>query len=349
MWYDTPRQKRFTVFDRTQWLDHDADGLLDLAWFQDGGGSRDGKVWMIYGTEDEVLDTAHIVELDFGSVEGKYALFSDVTGDQVPELLLNSGGPGEVRVYVGFKGQRLLEQYGSGDDPARPGEDEWWGRPWAKVPLPGALHDGWASNGRHPIYADGDVDFDGINDIMALSAPDVVIYKTGNVLDSLYDAWFGPVGGCTLSDGATFHNNLDGTGRALYAVGGTCDGRKTIVYRSGSHDVPQTGRYRELPPGTGKPDTDVPDRPQANGTTGFHLHVQPNPATGIVTIRWDRQTESGAEVSVTDVLGRTVITTGFDDETTEWEWDASGTFGGRYFITVSVGDRSETTAVTIHR
>src|SRR5690606_3372634 len=126
----------------------------------------------IYGTPEHILDTANIHTISLDSAWGRYSLFLDVTGDNVPELLVNAGSQEAIKAFVGFKGQRSEEQFGSGNEPGHPGEGVWWGKPWAIVPLPGQLHDGWATAGGSSIYDLGDVGLDGVCDVCVYSTPD---------------------------------------------------------------------------------------------------------------------------------------------------------------------------------
>ena len=50
-------------------------------------------------------------------------------------------------------------------------------------------------------------------------------------------------------------------------------------------------------------------------------------------------------VRVTDIRGQEIVTFSLPAYENETLWDASKTFGGTYFITVTIGDVSETTKI----
>jgi hypothetical protein len=172
------------------------------------------------------------------------------------------------------------------------------------------------------------------------------MYKTGQVLDSLYDAYMGPFV-CGGTAGIVLPN-IDGSGRISYATRyANCDGHNGILYYQGSSDVPQTGRYRKLPTGTGTPDSEVESTSTISNDNAFHLQATPNPATGIVELRWTDPTRAPTTITVTDVLGQMVTTLHAAAGSTRCQWDASRTFGGRYYITIESNRRTETVSVTI--
>ena len=350
-WWSVPRESSLSVFHRTQWVDQDSDGYLDFVWYTDGrGGGVHGTISIIYGTPEHILDTANILTLSLDSAWGKYALFADITGDKVPELLVNTGGQEAIKAYVGFPGQRLLEQYGLGNEPGRPGEDIWWGKPWATIPLPGQLHDGWASSGWSPIYDWGDGGLDGIGDVWVFSVPDFICYNGGQRFDSIYDGWIRRPG----NSGGTVENlgDIDGSGKQTIAVqygfGGTTQ-PLSVAYFQPTPDLPTTGKYRYLPPGTEKPETNVAiEAESTEAESSLGLLIRPNPASGEVVITWKAR-QGKAVISVTDQLGQVAHRTHVDAATGELIWDASHTFGGSYWVTLNIDGEQQTEKMQIQR
>lgn len=330
--------------DHHQLIDQDADGLMDLIFhYEGGGGGVNGSIKIIYGKPEVILDTANIVEIRLDSAWGKRSRFMDITGDEVPELVLNTGGQEALKVYVGFKGQRLQEQYGLGNEPSHPGQPIWWGKPWAVVPLPGQLHDGWAAAGWSNIYDIGDANLDGLRDIWVVTVPDAVCYTTGYWLDSLYEAWIAPQQGAF--GGATLEN-IDGSGKWTHVAAARYDGVNTLHFYQPSADVPSTGEFRQLPPGTDKVTSSVDER---SAGSNLNLRTDPNPASGEVVIRWNGEAKKRAVVTITDALGQPVTTLAGEEGSESIVWDASETFGGVYHITITVGEQTETTRVVIQR
>src|SRR5690606_13204559 len=103
-----------------------------------------------------------------------------------------------------------------------------------------------------------------------------------------------------------------------------------VAFYQPSTEVPPTGKYRYMPPGTGTPETGVDVEDTEYRLTGaFGLQVYPNPSSGIVRLSW-RPTPGIAKILVSDQLGQTVTRFEADAGPGEAEWDASQTFGGVY-------------------
>ena len=337
-WSDLPPYHHYQI------LDQDIDGYDDLIFhLKGGGGGVNGTVSIIYGTPEHILDTANIHTISLDSAWGKYALFADITGDKVPELLVNTGGQEAIKAYVGFRGQRIEEQYGLGNEPGRPGEEVWWGKPWATIPLPGQLHDGWAAAGWSPIYDLEDVGLDGICDVCVYSTPDIICYNGGQFFDSLYDSWIRrPASSFRL---LVALGDIDGSGRNAIAFGSD----NLVAFYQPSTDVPQTGKYRYMPPGTDTPQMGMNDDENKDRSAGrLGLQAWPNPSSGIVRLSW-RSTTGTATILITDQLGQTVAQFQSDGSAGEAEWDASQTFGAVYFVSVAVDGVHESTEVHVQR
>ena len=350
-WWSPPAESYLNVFHRTQWIDQDVDGYLDFVWYNDSRlPGESGSLSIIYGTPEHVLDTANIHTIRFDSSSGKYALFRDITGDNVPELLLNTGGEESIKAYIGFRGQRVEEQYGLGNEPGHPGEGVWWGRPWATIPLPGQLHDGWAASGWSPIYEFPDAGLDGVGDVWVFSIPDFICYNGGQRFDSIYDSWITRPG--TGSGPTVVLGDIDGSGLTTIALGFGYTGttRPTeIAFFQPSKRVPETGTYRYMPPGVGTPQTGVEDEGRDRRTAGtFDLQARPNPSSGVVRLSW-RPATGRATILITDQLGQTVTRFETEGSRGDAEWDAWQTFGAVYFVSIEIDGIRESTEVRIQR
>lgn len=338
-------------------VDQDADGLTDFIFTHNTGSSQDfGAVRIIYGTQGVIIDTANVVEVSLAPANGKHSLLADISGDKVPELLVNTGGQETLKAYIGLKGQRITEQFGSGDEPPHPGEDVWWGKPWAAIPLPNKLHDGWAAAGWEDILNLGDGGLDGVGDAWTFTVPDIIFYNGGRFFDSLYDGWINiPCGGGTALE---VLGDIDGSGKRTIALGYLCNGTQGIKFVQASDSVPKTGRFRQLPPGT---DTvSAVASSEWRVASGLGVQVFPNPANGAVRIIWRRgdpprragsetRGNGDASIAVRDMLGQEVITIMVPAYRGEAVWNAARTFSGTYLITVTIGDVSETAEVIIQR
>ena len=322
--------------------DQDVDGLTDLVFYDNTRSPlENGGIRIIYGKQNVVIDTSRVVEVDYTSVSGKYSLLADITGDRVPELLVATGDEETLRVYAGFKGQRIEEQFGDGNEPASPGEEQWWGKPWANIPLVNKLHDGWASAGWGPIFDFGDGGLDGTDDLWVESVPDIIFYNGGERFDSIYDGWVNiPCGGGSLAR----LGDIDGSNELTIAIGYQCGTTAGIKFVQPSKVVPTGGIYRMLPPGTDTVSGVADEDRIVDEQSILKLRAIPNPANGLVRVRWENNlSRAGSEavVRVSDGLGQEVQTLRVRG-TNEIVWDASTTFGGTYFITLSIGEHAET-------
>ena len=347
-WWKPKREARYWTFPRVEWIDQDADGYLDMILSNDAvSGADTGKIRVIYGKPGVIVDTGNIVELSFENASGKLSKLIDITGDNVPELILNCGHDEELKVYVGLHGQRIQDQFGSGNEPAVPNDPQWWGKPWATIPLVGQLHDGWAPSGWSKIFDFGDGGLDGVGDVWVYSVPDFICYNGGGRFDSLYDGWITRAGTAVTSYKVV--GNVDGTGRRAIAVGFDYIGELRpggIAFFLPSVDIPETGVFRNLPPGTGKPISSIKESDRGS----FGLIATPNPPSGTVSIHWDIQLPGigTPTVIITDVLGQHVLERQIESGT-EFEWNTEKSFGGIYYVSLIIDDHVETTSVLLRR
>lgn len=209
---ELPGRGFITVEDRFDIIDQNCDGALDIALnYTD----EPGEAWVsVYygaargGFPDTVPQTiAPTVS------NARSSMFADITGDGSPELLINCGGAGRVRIFAGRPGRGLLHQYGSGWD--SPMGDEWWNRPWAEIWSPDLIDSGWTPSGFHPFLNFGDMSEDGVPEIWTWSNPYVLGYGGMHTLDSLADAWTSFPGQLQWTAAL---GDIDGSGRQTVAM-----------------------------------------------------------------------------------------------------------------------------------
>jgi hypothetical protein len=167
-----------------------------------------------------------------------------------------------MKVFIGLRGQRLKGQYGDGHEAGHPGEERWWGRPWAEVWQPHRINANWFAS-EHVVADLGDGNLDGIDDIWCMSWPYLLCYSGGEMLDSLVDGLLdlrpgsGPSSLVRLGD-------IDGSGRNAVAInydmvphGSPNPFPGGIIFMVPSRGVPSSGTPRRLPEGTGRPTVGV--------------------------------------------------------------------------------------------
>jgi hypothetical protein len=241
-------------------MDQDSDGVGDIIFYSNTSVGA-GAVGILYGKRGGLPDTTEVENIHLDSANGHYSLFSDVTGDGIPELLMTCGSQDQIKVFIGLKGQRLNQQYGSGNQPPHPDSTQWWGRPWATVWMPRKVNPNWFGD-YHELYDLGDGNLDGIDDIWCFSWPYLLCYSGGVMLDSLVDGLVrvplsGVISAARLGD-------IDGSGVATMAV--SYDGSHSaqhafpggIIYIKPSRSIPRDGTPRRLPDGTGPSGSEVP-------------------------------------------------------------------------------------------
>jgi hypothetical protein len=337
-------------YDRLAVGDQNSDDAPDIIFYDDNSYPH-SRISVLYGRAGNYPDTLDVETVDLLVTNSRYSLLADITGDHVPELLLNCGSQERVKIFVGLRGQRLAEQFGSGNDAPQPGEKQWWGKPWASLPMPAALHDAWAPSGFSPLYDLGDANLDGIPDLWACSLPDVIGYVSGERLDSLYDTFIRP----PYSERGSVVNLGDIDGSGIPAIAFSYDQVPRdlvapypggVLFLKPSDSVPSTGVYRAVPQGTGPASVEETARGQS---LDVELRAVANPRSGEVALQWDGSSLHGsAAITVSDALGQQVAEWEIPARSGEAVWQSSGTFGGVYFITLKV-DRMTTTAKVLLR
>jgi hypothetical protein len=347
-WWSPP------AFNRISNLDHDCDGARDLALYHDDN-SIPARIAILYGRRDGFPDTTSLEALDLTTANGHSSLLSDVTGDGTLDLLVNCGFDQMVRVYAGRPGQRLAEQYGSGNDAPVAGRG-WWRRPWAEVWLPYKLHDGWRPAGFSGLFDIGDVTGDGISEIWVLSRPDLCGYMGGLFLDSLIDAGIA-IPGTELQSVARL-GDIDGSGMSTIAVGyddiphavhdafpgGVLFVRPdTTIYANGG------GRY-ELPHLSGERCNSTVAVAERGSTASGELLLQalPNPSGGDVIVRWPAGSLNGqGTVRLLDETGRELWRRVLPLAQGEAVIPTQGIAAGAYYVSLIAGVRSATVRIII--
>lgn len=255
-------------------IDHDGDHYDDILVYgeADGNSSR-GRLAILYGRSGGLPDTAEVEAVSFTSAAGHSSQVIDITGDGVAEIVLHAGAEEEVKVYIGFRGQRLAEQYGTGHDPPRPGEG--WSRPWVRLPLPYKTASWPRSVDR--VFNLGDADLDGVADIWVWVDGTLLCYTTGDHFNQWADAWV-DFTGTGLPRSLTWSPNLDGSSISTKLIG-TAGG---VIYAKASRQLPKGWAQYPLPAGTGKPTTDV----DVSDLSDRVIRIRPNPARGAAVVEW---------------------------------------------------------------
>ncbi|HVZ40122.1 MAG TPA: T9SS type A sorting domain-containing protein [Candidatus Kapabacteria bacterium] len=321
-------------------LDQDQDGVTDIIFARNDAAVVDGRLSVLYGRSGLLPDTNNFQTVSFAPSAGRYALFSDVTGDKVPDLLIGSGRDDFVKVFVGFKGQRLLEQYGSGHDTAQPGSGKWWGRPWDTVWLPRRINPEWFGDNDR-LFDLGDANLDGVGDIFAFSWPYMVEYNGGRRLDSLADALIDITPGTTLITLKSL-GNIDGSGRNIIAL--TAENDNEIRFYAPTRDISSFGEDRDLPPGTG---VAAVERPFVPAAPTLRLAAVPNPSHGEVDLQWDAAGTGQATLLLADASGREVRRVQLPAFDTHATFTTAGLPAGVYVVRLTIGSRSALAKIVV--
>jgi hypothetical protein len=242
-------------------LDQDGDGVKDIVMYAQGGGST-GYVSVLYGRAGQLPDTNDVETVDLKVPNGHYALLGDVTGDRVPELLVNTGvatHENRVKVYLGLRGQRLKAMFGSGNDRPDSIPGQWWGRPWSEIWMPHRVQPNWGE--ADYFLADlGDGNLDGVGDLWAYSNPYLICYSGGRSFDSLVDGLL-DTRPATEAGAHAVLGDIDGSGVATLAM----YGGNSVIYFKPSRGVPNDGVPRRLPEGTEVSSAGINDPPGSWG------------------------------------------------------------------------------------
>ncbi len=192
-WWNAPNeeflQPHGTSIPIYQAIDHDGDGIEDVVMTSNSEISVTSPVWtaVLYGRPNALPDTNEYEVAVLDSAAGLDSYYSDITGDGIPELIVLKGQIQQAWVYLGIRGQRLHEQYGSGKDSGSAIRN--WGRPWTMVRLAGEIGGfNWYRGSHLRLWDLGDGDGDGVSDIWVDNGSYILCYGTGDHLDDYADA-----------------------------------------------------------------------------------------------------------------------------------------------------------------
>jgi hypothetical protein len=324
-------------------IDQDGDGALDFAFHHDNSGPT-GHVEIVYGRVGDWPDSTSVEGIELTIANGHYSLFSDITGDNVPELLVNTGSDELIRIYAGAPGQRLKDQYGSGYDPPLPNRG-FWRRPWVELALPYKIDPSWPWAGWGPLLDLGDANHDGIADIWLYCEPNIICYTTGKYLDELVDAVI-PVPGTEFISAANV-GDISGTERPALAVGYDWIPHSfvnpfpggVLFVRTDTSFTTSNFTARRLPVSTSAVTATA-------GEERSELHVYPNPAGEHVTVMWGEHPHGNVRVAVVDILGREYAVTLVEATADRVELDLHELPAGSYRVIVRDGASIRSTELT---
>lgn len=342
-WWNSP------ALDRVVLLDQDGDGAIDIGFHNDQSVGT-GFVSVLYGKSHAMPDTTAFETIDLLISNGHVSQFLDISGDGVPELIVTSGSENTIKVFIGLKGQRLQEQYGTGIDPPNPDSARWWGKPWCQLWLPKKINANWFYD-YYRLFDLGDANRDGYNDIYTISWPYLLCYTGGKYMDSLVDALVDIRPGAGVAT-ATVVGNIDGSGKQTMAI--SYDGDHAtptpfpggIIFVQPSNEVPsQWYQERRFPQQTL---ADIDDTAREEDGNIWHLRALPNPAGGEVTIEWQGTQQSGtARITISDAGGRSVANFEVETASSSARWMPDHASAGIYFITIRTSVSSATTQVVL--
>ncbi len=367
-WWNSPTTRFYTNVLKT--LDQDLDGNNDIVFYlnHDAGSAETAQVSILYGkpgggfpdTSAVNIQTILFDRPDSTLLPGSFSMLSDVSGDSIPELLVFDNDLRALRVYIGLRGQRLLQQYGGGNEPAHPDSTVWWGKPWARIDMPNKINpDSW----NHPenlLFDLGDANFDGVNDLWLVSVPFLICYSSGYALDSLIDG----MADLRPWDGASFGGivrlgDIDGSGVPAFSI-------NSDVF---PHDYPEAfpggikffkmtdsvpwwngfGEGRRYPPYTLRSTVaDVTTEPRDSRATMLAplvMEARPNPTTGEIRLSWTMPADGTSSLTISNESGRELELIRLTPGSTSIVWSCAGMPAGVYLATLRIGATSAASKV----
>lgn len=330
-------------------IDQDCDGVGDLV-IDNVDGTFYSTLAILYGKlGHEMFDTTGIETIDVKYANGHSDLFEDVTGDGVPELILSCGSQNKYKVYAGRPGQRLRQQFGPDSLP---------NTPWAEVWRAPQLNPDWyADDGAFDL---GDINLDGVNDIVGYGWPYIVCYVSGRVLDSLIDALvYAPqIEGAPVNLG-----DIDGSGLATYVYPFDDTPHDPVVPFPGglsffkpSKSVPAgADRLRELPHPIGfrcehaASQVGESVRITAGSSSPLTIEARPNPSSQDVTLSWTGTSSGEITIMIVDVSGREIYSTTTESAPGRLVWNTAGVPPGTYVASMRTESGSTSCSIILER
>ncbi|HVZ41855.1 MAG TPA: T9SS type A sorting domain-containing protein [Candidatus Kapabacteria bacterium] len=309
-------------------LDQDGDGNIDIVFYSNAHAGT-GSIAVLYGRSSGLPDTNELQSIDLTITNGHASRLMDISNDGVPELVVHCGSLEQLAIFVGIRGQRLVDQFGPGLerlDTNRPPE-RWWTKPFARVWLPNRINDAWPGSTWDAVYDLGDANGDGYRDIWIHAQPFLLCYSSGPALDSLVDAMIdlSPFG---VPTSLQTLGPLGGYPKA-FAVG-TTDG---VIYARPDNQIPaRSSNPRRWPDGTLGPRLGIEGGNDVAAVPA-QFDVIPNPSSGDVELRWNRDVENGTLI-ISDAAGREVLRTHVDRTARSYMVPCTGLVPGIYFASV---------------
>jgi len=329
-------------------IDHDCDGTEDIVMVHNNG--HNSSVSILYGKPGELPDTTNVERVSLAAAGGQYTLLQDVTGDGMLDLVTWCGQDQErVKIFAGAKGQRLIEQYGTGTDSADKATGRYPLRPWAEIWMPSRLHDGWfLSDGI--LFDLGDLNGDGMAEVFATSWPFMIGYTTGRTIDSLIDIVYNAPSGPVYT--MTRLGDIDGSGEAT--IGITHQGRVHFLKAKAEEIPTYGGTFRALPHpegivcgASGSASVEREDDGQDDASS-LLLRVTPNPGDGSLRLTWDgRGSKETAEIQVHDVAGEEISRMRVPASAGTCRVGTEESGRGIRYVTLIVGPRRATVPVAV--
>ncbi|MBS1911321.1 MAG: hypothetical protein JST22_04990 [Bacteroidetes bacterium] len=323
-------------------IDQDGDGIKDIVFYSNTH-TGTGSLTILYGRSSGLPDTNELETVDLQITNGHASRLMDISNDGIPELVVHCGSLEQLAIFVGIKGQRIVEQFGPGLerlDTNRPPE-RWWTKPFARVWLPYRINDAWPGSTWEAVYDLGDANGDGYRDIWIHCRPYLLCYSSGPALDSLVDAIVDYRPAATLGSARSLGKILGNGEPPVFGIGLS----NGIIYAHPDNEIPaRSEQVRRWPDGTLGPRLGASDN-NGTATPAARLDVIPNPSGSDVELRWNRDVEG--TLIVTDVAGREVLHTHIDRAAHSYLVPCAGLVPGIYFALLRDAHAALTTQIVI--
>jgi len=193
------------------------------------------------------------------------------------------------------------------------------------------------------LYDLGDLNRDGINDIVTDTRGFIIEYNGGQFLDSYIDAgmrWGTITATARLGD-------IDSSGVASFAIGfGGAPGG--IALYKVSDSIPPTGEYQELPHAASFKCEHAASVPTHNGVDRMlSLCIIPNPSHGEVRLEWSSGLAATGNLTLTDAGGAVQRSLPVHPGMSQITISTHGLSPGAYFVRLDAGDRTATASLVV--